>query len=308
MKHWLLIDTNFLCWRAFHAFGEGLSYKGVSTGMLFGVFRDILFLHERFDTDGFVFCFDSRYSRRKELCSTYKANRKSVSEEETEEKRQARRLFYSQVKMLRTRLLPSIGFCNVLVQRGYEADDLIAACADAVPSTDIGTIVSCDQDLFQLLSQNISIWNPQTRRVLTSRDFVNKWGIGACRWAEVKAIAGCSSDNVEGLRGIGEKTAVEWVCGRLKPGSAKYNTISEGLETITRNLRLTTLPFPGVEKPELQTNMISARAWNKVMREFGMMELRDTMPKRRRIGVEQRPQWRRRKGQHYTKKKKVIRG
>ena len=154
-----------------------------------------------------------------------------------------------QFNLLYKDVLPMMGFQNVFMQTGYEADDLIAWLCYRRP--DDYMIVSADEDLLQLLSTTrfyaTRIWDFKKDRIITEEDFLNKYGgIKPIDWAKVKAMAGCSSDNVPGIAGVGQETAIKYLHGNLKDGKAKEKIESaEGRQTIDRCFYLVALPYPG---------------------------------------------------------------
>jgi len=282
MSTYLVIDVSNLAHRAFHTTG-GLSYGDQSTGVLFGLFRDIVTLKELFGVDRFAFCFDSRTHKRHEIFSEYKNNRRR---ELTEEEAERYSELYEQLRQFRTDHLPYIGFENVFHEEGYEADDLMASICCNLRSEDKAIIISSDQDLFQLLKHNsVSIWNPIQKKAISETSFRKMYDIDACNWNEVKAIAGCSGDGVPGVPGVGEKTAIKYLNMMLKTDSKKFEAILRSEEMIVRNMKLVTLPFDGTPILELNESSIDIGAWNEIMEELGVEILHNmemSRPRRRR--------------------------
>lgn len=267
---WLVLDCSYLCHRTMHVFGPAAA--SLDNGILFGFLRDVVFLQKQFNPQGIVFAFDSRDSKRKAVDSAYKRRRKKT--DLSEEEKLVWNDFYGQVRELRRDVLPALGFQNVLVQKGYEADDIVASVVlDSMPSYDTAIIVSSDQDLYQLLSSRVSIWNPHQKRMFTKDWFMQTWQLQPPNWAQVKAIAGCSGDDVEGIKGIGEKTAALWVRGVLKPQSAAYKKISDQIAVLTKNLPLVSLPFEGCRTFDLQADSISSKTWDQTVVSLGMESL-----------------------------------
>lgn len=257
----ILVDSNYLCWRAYHSRGH-LQHDEVPTGVAFGFFTDILQLRERFNTDNFVFCFDSKKNKRKDLLVSYKSKRTSDPE--------ARRAVRQQAKALREDYLPQIGFRNILVQSGYEADDLIAALAERERRKML--VVSSDGDLFQVLNRRTAYFNISKGTLITKKRFEEKRGIDPAQWADVKAIAGCRSDDVPGIDGVGEKTAVRFLRGDLKKGK-KFEAIVKGNKTWRRNLKLVSLPLKGCDPPAIVGDAINIGAWGALLKSLGMRSL-----------------------------------
>lgn len=264
---YLLLDVSDLAYRNFHAIGE-LSHDGVATQVPFGVFRDILDLQDLFGTVRIAFCFDGGHDGRTNLYPRYK--RRDI--DMTEEERDARRSLRQQIYRLRTKYLPVVGFRNIFWQEGYEADDLIAWIVENIKGHDY-IIVSRDQDLYQLLSPTVSIWNVHAKKAVTEQSFREDFGIGPAQWPDVKAMAGCGSDNVEGIHGVGEKTAAKFLSGRLKDSTQAYAKIVANNDIWRRNLQLVSLPFPGVNPVELRDDEVTTGSWRRVMKELGMSSL-----------------------------------
>lgn len=287
----LVLDATYLCYRAFHALGE-LSYEGVETTVPFGFFQEVESLREQFKSKRFVFCFDRSGSKRREMYPDYKGQK--ARKERTPDERRARTSLQRQMCRLATDYLPKMGFRNIFHQPGYEADDFIASvCLGPHPFTDDIIIVGCDSDLYQLLRHkryslgktsgkrydyDISIWNPLTKKLLTYEWFVGKFGIDPMQWVDVKAIAGCDSDNVKGIKGVGEKTAARFLAGTLPTHHKTYESIIRGNDIWQRNLPLVKLPLEGTPWPYLEEDEVSKAKWRKVTDGLGMRSLRERVP------------------------------
>jgi len=249
-----------------------LSHEGVKTGVVYGMFRAIIDLQELHATDRVVWCFDRGHDKRSQIWSQYKANRHK--QDEDNETKEARRALRQQLYRLRTNYLPAIGYRNVFWQDGYEADDVIASICQDRPRGEEIVIVASDADLYQLLIQGwVSMWNPQKKQAVTAESFSREWGIDPTMWSDVKAIAGCSSDNVKGVKGVGEKTAVRFLTGKLKDTTKAFAAIVANRDVWERNLHLTRLPFKGTERFELVDDCLTRDRWNMLMERLGMKSL-----------------------------------
>lgn len=233
----LLLDCNGMCHALRHTMG-GLSHDGQESGIIYGFLMQLLALRKRFHPRLFVFAWDSRASLRKQISKEYKANRSaSYNHDEEESRRQA----FRQFDLLREEILPELGLGGWSLQvDGHEADDIIADIALCLKAKKV--IVSQDHDLYQLLSEDCTMYSTKTRSQYTHRDFKEEYGISPERWAEVKAIAGCPGDNVIGVPGVGEWTAIKYLNGEL-PRGRKYVLIGLHREQITLNRRLVQLPL-----------------------------------------------------------------
>jgi len=284
MRTWLILDCDFLCHRALYSM-DWMHHKENATGVTYGFFRDVINLKRFFHTNHIVFCWDSKHSIRKDIEPTYKANRKKRQLEMSDEEKGSFLGFCKQRKEIRKRYLPKIGLVNNFQHRGYEADDLIAAiCKGSVRMSDHIIIVTADQDMYQLLNNYTSIWIPTKRRLITKQKFISHYHIQPDRWAEVKALAGCSSDSIQGVKGIGEQTAIKFLMGDLKKTSKKYQAIMKADENgqIYDTLKLVGLPLVGVKTPQLMEDKLSRKEWNKMCKKLGFTSLRRDFDKLKR--------------------------
>ena len=233
----LVLDCNGICHALRHTMGW-LSHDGQEIGIIYGFLLQLLALRKRFHPQLFVFAWDSRASLRKQISKEYKASRRVVAEDD-----ESRQHAFRQFDLLREEILPQLGLggWNLRVD-GYEADDIIADVVLAAKGMKV--VVSQDHDLYQLLSEDCSMYSTKVRREYSRSDFRAEYGIDPARWAEVKAIAGCSSDNVIGVPGIGEQTAIKYLNGQLSYGK-KQASIGAYQEQIALNRRLVQLPFDG---------------------------------------------------------------
>lgn len=275
MKTWLLLDMNNLAYRAFYALG-GLRFENKMTGVVFGILRDILKLQELYNTTLAVFCFDHGTPLRKQLFPGYKQSR--MNKEESEEEKKAREELRVQIANLKHKHLTGLGFRNVFFKDGLEADDIIASCCrTVVRKQEDAVLVSSDKDLYQLLCfAGVSIWNPHENKPVTANSFVARYGISPTWWPTVKAIAGCDSDDIPGVRGVGEITACKYITQRLKKTSSAYVAIKRS--KWKGNLPLVTLPFPTTPDFELQEDKIDKEAWTRLADELGMKSIRNLLP------------------------------
>jgi len=281
MTHLIVCDTNYLCHRAFHAI-PGLSHQDVPTSVPFGLFSEIERLHDKFPDGTFVFCFDRGKPLRMEISSGYKGARRQKRKEADEEEKEARKSLREQIKRLAEELLPGAGFKNILFQRGYEADDLVAAVCLRKNREDRATIIAADQDLWQLLSSKVRIWNPSKKEFLTAKKFQSEWGLEPLQWTDVKALAGCSSDSVEGVPRVGEKTAAKFLRGELNPSTKAYEKIVMSTELWKFNKKLVCLPFDGTTIPEILPDEVTKEKWRDIRDQIGMTSLRESFSSPRR--------------------------
>jgi 5'-3' exonuclease len=259
----LILDCNYLCRRAQHSTGPVLV-----NGVLFGFFRGLLKLQQ--DYTDVAFCFDSHaHNKRKDLFPGYKANREAryrglsadADRLESEYRRQLAEL---------PRLLVGLGHRNVFHYDGYEADDLVASVCREWEGFKM--IVASDKDFYQLLDEQTAILNPTTHKVFTHAWFRRRYGIEPRDWVEVKAMAGCKTDNVPGVVGIGELSACRYIRGDLR--DHRKETAIEGAEDVLRmSRRLVRLPYPGTPRCALRADRCTAAKWNNTMGSLGLRSL-----------------------------------
>ena len=281
-KKWLILDCNFLCHRVKHSMGQ-LSYGGKPTEIIYGFLKYLPALQDLFNISDMVFCWDSRTSKREEIFPEYKQTRRDRYKDLTEEEVKFEKRFRYQMKKLRTEYLKTIGFKNVFWQRGYESDDIIASVCNNLSKWDEAIIVSSDQDLYQLISPKVSFYNVNTNRMLTFQNFKYVYNILPTRWGLVKALAGCSTDGVPGIKGVGERTAIKYLLGKLKQTTKARQAISspKGITIFNRNKKLVILPYPGVDIFRLKGDKITEEGWKEVTESLGMNSIRDRIPFRK---------------------------
>jgi 5'-3' exonuclease len=264
----LILDCNYLSYQAFHTLGE-LSHGGVESGVVFGFLNRVLSLGHRFQTNRFAFCWDSKESFRRELYPKYKGNRRK---EKTPEEKAQYDILYTQMTLLRHSVLDAIGFRNVFEQRGIESDDLMAEIVktSSEPSGDI--IVTSDEDLFQCLREGCSIHNPSSKKLWTKASFEEEYGITPEEWVWVKIIAGCKGDNVAGVQGVAETTAIKWIRNELKAHTKKFKDIQEQVRFLKEtNEILVRLPFPKTLPIHFNGDELNPTGLMFVAEEYGMM-------------------------------------
>ncbi len=261
----IVVDCNNVCYREAFKLGD-LSYNEKQTGIIFGFLREIYKLHKIYKTNSFIFCWDSKESIRKKQYPGYKSKRA--------DKREFDISIYEQFDLLRTRILPKIGFNNNFIIEGLESDDLIAEVVlYTIPWPGRIAIVSSDTDLYQLLiDPKIWMYNLNTKREFTNVDFTNKYRINPEEWIQVKAIAGCTTDEVKGIKGVGELTAIKYIKRELNKKCKAYKAIMEGEDIIHKNMQMVKLPHSDITKfprIELKKDKLSIDGFIGVCQTFG---------------------------------------
>lgn len=254
----LVVDCNAVCYSAYYSMGHLAKKDGRETGVIYGFFSQLQYVCRSQQIAHIVFCWDSRQSLRKKLCPTYKNNRKKEPDSDLVQ------FGFSQFDELRDNILPGLGFVNSFQKTGFEADDLIASvCRFPVPQEGQQYIIlSSDNDLYQLLTPQVSMFKLKDRTLYTKWDFVAEFKIDPTFWSWVKAAAGCSGDNVVGISGIGPVKACQYINDYSGIRHHKVIDSTSSKEIIERNLPLVALPFEGTPKLTLDWETLpSYSAW-----------------------------------------------
>jgi 5'-3' exonuclease len=229
---------------AFYSVGH-LSYSGRETGIIYGFLRNILSLATRFNTNHFIFCWDSKLSHRRDIYPDYKKKRRAKREDALEDQIAYRSLL-KQKQELEQNILPALGFNNSFLIKGYEGDDLLAYWALRLKTRSI--IITTDVDMYQCLN-DCDIWNPRKKALFTKTHLLKEFGVNPSKWALAKAIGGCSGDGVIGIEGVSDpknptSKALRYIQNALPKGTTLDKIQSkEGQAIIKRNLPLVTVPY-----------------------------------------------------------------
>src|SRR4051812_44606969 len=206
MAKWLLLDGYNLAFRAFYGMPELTRADGFPTGALHGWIKTIWRLQDDEKPDAMLVFFDLGGSQdRLALHPEYKAHRKDTPEPLEKQ--------FPLIKEI-TRAMGLVG----VEMDGVESDDLVAAQARALAKAGHDVmIVSADKDFAQCVDERIKLLLPPPTanpklgwRVLDIAGGVAKFGAPPERIAEYPALTGDPSNNISGIGGVGQKTAVKW--------------------------------------------------------------------------------------------------
>lgn len=254
----LLVDGNhLLCRCAFIPELQRLqTHKGKPTGVTFGFLRVLRATLRRFKATSCVVVWDAgRSVRRLEIYPEYKANR--------DEKPKPEALVNAAEQLPDIQeILPYLGV-KQLMMNGYEGDDLLCLLVQLIDKDEDIVVITDDKDLLQLVAVNVSVYRPVANELIDVHNFTGEVGIPVELFTLRKAIEGDSSDNINGVRGVGEKTAnkllketfydeedEEWVDfdkhSLLKEHCAGHKTktarkVADGWKIVERNLELVDL-------------------------------------------------------------------
>ncbi|MEJ5336252.1 MAG: DNA polymerase I [Thermus sp.] len=192
----LLVDGHHLAYRTFFALKGLTTSRGEPVQAVYGFAKSLLKALKE-DGEVAIVVFDAKApSFRHEAYEAYKAGRAPTPED-----------FPRQLALIKE-LVDLLGLVRLEVP-GFEADDVLATLAKKAEREGYEVrILSADRDLYQLLSDRIHLLHPEGE-VLTPRWLQERYGLSPERWVEYRALVGDPSDNLPGVPGIGEKTALK---------------------------------------------------------------------------------------------------
>ncbi len=225
MEKLVLIDGNSIINRAFYGIMGSktlMTKDGTYTNGIFGFLAIYFKILEDINPEYVAITFDLKApTKRHELYEQYKGNRKPMPEE-----------LAVQMPILKE-ILRAMQI-DIIEKQGYEADDILGTLAKFGKKQKLDvTILTGDRDAFQLIEDGIKVRIPRTKMGKTeSQDYTlekikEEYGISPKKLIEVKGLMGDSSDNIPGVPGIGEKTALELV--------KKYSSIDKLYEKLENN-------------------------------------------------------------------------
>jgi DNA polymerase-1 len=191
-----LIDASGFIFRAFFALPPLARHDNQPIGAVFGYCMMLNKILREWESTHIGVVFDAgRVTFRQEIYPEYKAHRPAVHPD-----------LSSQFSLVRD-ATRAFGF-HELQKAGYEADDLIATYAAKMTARGGETvIVSADKDLMQLVSPNVTMFDPIKRKPIGALEVWEKLGVWPKQVVDLQAIMGDAVDNVPGVKGIGQKGA-----------------------------------------------------------------------------------------------------
>lgn len=211
-KRAILIDGNNLLFRSYYAtaYNGNLmkNSKGFPTNALFGFVNMLNKIINEEKPEYIMVAFDTGHNFRKDLCDTYKDGRIETPND--------LKIQFPEAKKICTLLGIKYIECD-----NYEADDIIGTFARMVDEDKNynATIISSDKDLLQLISDEVDVklLKQKDYILMNEQTFFEHYGIKPIRMIDLKALMGDPSDNIPGVKGIGEKTALSLL--------VKYDTL-----------------------------------------------------------------------------------
>lgn len=194
----MAIDGNSILNRAFYGVRLLSNKDGVFTNAIFGFLNIFLKLLKEHNPDAVAVAFDvSRKTFRHEQYTDYKANRHGMPEE-----------LRIQLPLMKE-ILTALGY-TIVGCEGFEGDDILGTLAASCEKDgEDCVVVSGDRDCLQLVSERVSVELVRTKdnTLYTPARFFEEYGFAPERMIDLKGLMGDSSDNIPGVKGIGEKTA-----------------------------------------------------------------------------------------------------
>ncbi|WP_353683336.1 DNA polymerase I [Thermodesulfovibrio sp. 3907-1M] len=197
MQEIYLLDGSCFIYRAYHAI-KGLSNsRGIPTNAVYGFTRMLLKLLKEKNIEYMLCAFDSHHpTKRHKIYEEYKITRPETPKD-----------LPVQIEYIKE-IVDALGVKRIEIP-GYEADDIIASVIFKLQPSAFFYIVSLDKDMLQLVSQNVKIYDPFNNIIVDEKYVINKYGISPEKLNDFMAMVGDAIDNIPGVKGIGEKTALE---------------------------------------------------------------------------------------------------
>ena len=198
----VLVDGSSYLYRAFHALPPLTTSKGMPTGAVKGVLNMLKSLRKQYPDSLFAVVFDAKGGTfRDAMFAEYKANRPSMPDD-----------LRMQVEPLHASVR-ALGYPLLCVE-GVEADDVIGTLARSSAAAGRPVIISTgDKDMAQLVDGHVTLVNTMTGSVLDIAGVHEKFGVGPEHIIDFLALMGDKVDNIPGVPGVGEKTAVGLLTG-----------------------------------------------------------------------------------------------
>ncbi len=212
----VLVDGSSYLYRAFHAFPPLTNREGEPTGAMYGVVNMLKSLISQVEPSHVAVVFDAKGKTfRDELFEQYKSHRPPMPDE-----------LRSQIQPLHA-IIKALGIPLISVE-GVEADDVIGTLAVQAAKEGKHVLISTgDKDMAQLVNDHIMLINTMNNTLLDREGVIEKYGIPPELVIDWLALQGDSSDNIPGVKGVGEKTALA-----LLQGIGSIKTIYENLDKV----------------------------------------------------------------------------
>ncbi|ABS10459.1 DNA polymerase I [Shewanella baltica OS185] len=198
----VLVDGSSYLYRAYYAPPHLTNSKGEATGAVYGVVNMLRSLLTRYQPSHIAVVFDAKGKTfRNDMYSEYKAQRPPMPDD-----------LRSQIEPLH-RIIRALGLPLISIS-GVEADDVIGTIARQASLENRAVLISTgDKDMAQLVDENVTLINTMTDTIMGPEEVAIKFGVGPDRIIDLLALMGDKADNIPGLPGVGEKTALAMLTG-----------------------------------------------------------------------------------------------
>jgi len=195
-----LIDGTAYIYRAYHAIRGLSNSRGLPTNAIFGFTRMLMKLMEDRSPQYVAMFFDAKGPTfRHEMYKDYKANRPPMPEDMV-------------VQLPYIKEVTAAFNLPTIEMSGFEADDLIGTAARLAEKEGYSVvIVTGDKDFMQLVTDKIAIWDPMKDSTIDLQSIKEKFGIEPHQMIDVQGFSGDTADNIPGVPGIGQKTALSLI-------------------------------------------------------------------------------------------------
>ena len=193
----ILVDGSSYLYRAFHALPPLTNSKGKPTGAVKGVINMMRRLQKDYPESTHVVVFDAKGKTfRDDMYADYKANRPPMPDD-----------LRLQIEPIH-KIIEAMGMPMLIIE-GVEADDVIGTLAVQATAAEQPVVISTgDKDIAQMVNEHISMENTMTNTVIDRAGVIEKFGIPPELIIDYLALLGDKSDNIPGVPGVGEKTAL----------------------------------------------------------------------------------------------------
>lgn len=201
MKKLLAVDTNSLINRAFYGVKPLTTRDGRNVNAVYGIITMLSKHLDEIKPDFAVCSFDLKSPTfRHQKCDFYKATRKGMPPELAEQFEDAKRA------------CSALGFHEVTCE-GFEADDVLGSLSSLATDDLHVYLLTGDRDSYQLVTNNVTVLYLSTKETkpITPDVILDTYGVTPRQLIEVKSLMGDTSDNIPGVKGVGEKTALDLI-------------------------------------------------------------------------------------------------
>lgn len=234
-----IVDGSSLLYRSFYGVKPLHTATGEATHAIYGFFRTLARLTDDLNPSHLLIAWDTKgKTHRHTLYEAYKATRQIIPTDLISQKHA---------------ILTGLDHLKVAQysRPGLEADDIIYSFIHDNPETPI-TVITGDKDLHQLLDHQITMYDPFKQKVITEASFIQERGFAPSRLLLYHSLLGDASDNIPGVKGIGQKTATQ-----LTQQFATLEELYEKIEHIDTTPRIRRLLAEGKESALLSKKLFT---------------------------------------------------